>query len=252
MTRYKVCAATLLILLGVPAAQAQESGAALGEMAIGRADAPVTVVEYASLTCPHCARFHADVLPRIKTAYIDTGKVRLVFRDFPFDRLALAGAMLARCGGAERHSGLLDVLFRQQQSWARAQDPVAELMQIGKLAGLSEQKVQACFSDAALEQSIVRSRRLGEQTYKVTSVPSFLIDGQLVSGGLLYEDFARLLDAAIAKQSPANPAPARSGEAPSEDEGIASTANLLLAGGAVLAAAAAVAVFLSRRKSGAG
>lgn len=250
MTQYKVMTLAAMLLLATLGARAQGSGAALGELALGRADAPVTMVEYASLTCPHCARFHAETLPQIKSAYIDTGKVRLVFRDFPFDRLALAGAVVARCGGPERYFGLLEVLFRQQQSWAKAPEPLKELLQIGRLAGLSEQQVEACLKDEALQDRISQTRLEGEQTHKVKSTPSFLIDGQLISGAQSFAEIAALLDAALAKRPAAAPGPAGGGNR--SDVDLFSTANMLIATGVVLTGAAVIVFFLSRRKSGAG
>ena len=107
------------VAAGTAPAVAQVRAPATGDMVLGKADAPVTVIEYASMTCPHCATFHTEVLPKLKAAYIDTGKIKFIFREFPLDQLALRGAMLARCAGPERYFGYVDVLFRQQRVWSR-------------------------------------------------------------------------------------------------------------------------------------
>src|SRR5687768_5061793 len=132
--------ALFLMAAAAPAQAQQQTDWAKGDMALGKPDAPVTVIEYASMTCPHCAHFHAETLKAFKEKYVDTGKVRLIFREFPFDGLALRASMLARCAGAERYFPMLDVLFQQQNQWTRAKDPMAALAQIGRLAGVSPQK----------------------------------------------------------------------------------------------------------------
>jgi protein-disulfide isomerase len=165
----------------VPAAKS-EKGYATGDMVIGKADAPVTVVEYASLTCPHCAAFHAEELPKIKSEFIDTGKARLVFREFPLDGFALRGAMVARCAGPDRYFALLDVLFKQQMLWSRpakdAKEPLAELQKIARLAGIGEQAFQACVNDQALADEIVARRQEGDKTYQIKSTPGFVVNGK--------------------------------------------------------------------------
>lgn len=174
------------VLLGGAKALAQQAPAAadprLQEMALGKADAPITIVEYASLTCPHCAAFHADVLPMVKKDYIDTGKVRFIFRDFPLDQLALAGAGLARCAGPERYFSFLDVLFAQQRAWATAPDPRAALNQIGRLGGLSAEQIDACFKDQAVADHILNSRLEGNQKFNVNSTPTIIINGKTEPG----------------------------------------------------------------------
>ena len=105
---------------------------------LGRADAPVTVIEYASFTCPSCARFHADIVPGLKKSYIDSGKVRLVYRDFPLDRVAFAASVVARCSAADRYFGVVDLLFREQPRWAGAKDPMGALTGLAMLAGVSQ------------------------------------------------------------------------------------------------------------------
>jgi protein-disulfide isomerase len=167
-------------------------------MALGKPDAPVTVIEYASMTCPHCARFHTETLGSFKEKYVDTGKVRLIFREFPFDGLALRASMLARCAGPERYFPMLDVLFQQQKQWTSAKDPMAALGQIGRLAGVSPQKFEACMKSEELQNAIVQNRLEGQQEHKVESTPTFVIDGEKHSGALTLAQ----LDEILAKKLP--------------------------------------------------
>ncbi|WP_236024752.1 DsbA family protein [Arenibaculum pallidiluteum] len=146
----------------------------LKDRVLGSPDAAVTIIEYASLTCPHCAAFHANTLPELKKRYVDTGKVRIIFRDFPFDAAALRASMLARCAAPERYFGVLDVLFRSQETWSRAQDPLKALSQTGRLAGVGQQEFDACMANEALLNGIVNIRMEGEQRFQVNSTPTFV------------------------------------------------------------------------------
>ncbi len=161
---------------------------------LGSPDAPVTIIEYASLTCPHCAHFHEQTLPQIKTDYIDTGKVRLVFRDFPLDAVALRAAALAECVPKERYFGILSILFESQGNWATASDPLAALAVIGKTAGLSDADITRCTTDEAHLDTIVEERMTGDQRYSIRSTPSFIIGGKTYSGMLTTEQMRELLD----------------------------------------------------------
>jgi protein-disulfide isomerase len=151
---------------------------------LGKADAPVTIFEYASLTCPHCADFEKEVLPKIKADWIDTGKAKLVFRDFPLDGSALKAAMVARCAPPERFYGFIDVLFAQQRSWAVGGDPTAVLERLAKLGGMSPDKFDACMKDDALQNKILAGRLTAANDYKVESTPTFFINGKTVVGVL--------------------------------------------------------------------
>jgi protein-disulfide isomerase len=148
----------------------------LGDMAQGDEKAPVTIVEYASMTCPHCATFHAQTYPELKKRYIDTGKVRFIFREFPLDQLALAAFLLARCSGPDRYFAMIDTLFQMQKEWV-VQKPLPPLLAIAKQAGLSEQQFNACLQDKkmidGLEDVRQRAIKLGVQ-----STPSFFINGK--------------------------------------------------------------------------
>lgn len=188
------------LVAGGPATAAPDSQT-VGAVAVkeddvfyGRADAPVTIVEYASLTCPHCANFHSTVLPELKQGPIAEGKARIIYRDFPLDGLALRASALARCGGPDRRLAILDLLFESQAAWARSKDPLAALAQIGKLAGISEEASMACMQDRGMFDRIIAEAQEGEQKHKVRSTPSFVIDDQLFRGGLTAEDMIEVID----------------------------------------------------------
>ncbi len=187
----------VVALAGGPAdAQSIDTTKALTERVLGDPKAPVTIVDYSSMTCPHCARFHTDTLPKIKEQYIDTGKAKLVFRDFPFDQWALRASMLARCAPPDRYFPLLDVLFKNQAQWATAKDPGAALTQIGKLAGVSEDTIKACWGDQKLADGILNIRLEGQNKDKIESTPTFVLnDGAArIEGAQSFETFAATID----------------------------------------------------------
>lgn len=186
----------------VSAAQAQdaaESSVELVEMMQGSEEAPVEMIEYASLTCPHCARFHQDVYPEIKTNYIDTGQVRYIMREVYFDRLGLWASMVARCAGPVRFFGITDILFETQREWA-AGDPatVAEnLRRIGRTAGMSDEELQACLTDGAFAQALVDRYEGFQEVHEIPGTPTFYInDAQ--HPNMSYDEMRVVLDAAIA------------------------------------------------------
>ncbi|WP_269932156.1 DsbA family protein [Aminobacter sp. HY435] len=176
----------------VDMAKVLEPGA-LPDMVMGKADAPVTIVEYASMTCPHCAHFHETTLPALKTKYIDTGKVRLIFREFPFDPLAEAGFMLARCS-KDNYLPMVDVLFKQQSNWAASQTPKDALLQISKLAGFTQESFEACLTDQKLLDDIRAVRARGEKDFKVDSTPTFFINGNVYKGAMTIEEMSAVID----------------------------------------------------------
>ncbi|HYD67752.1 DsbA family protein [Azospirillum sp.] len=207
MRRYVEAFAALLVLAvvaatgSVPAAaQATnntiDTQAALADRVLGKADAPVTIIDYSSMTCPHCATFHTETLPKLKEAYLDTGKAKLIFRDFPFDQWALKASMMARCAPAERYYPLLDVLFKNQGQWSRAKDPAAALTTYGKLAGLSEATIKACWENKDLETGVLGFYMDGQAKYKVESTPTFILnDGAArITGAQPFEKFAEAID----------------------------------------------------------
>jgi len=165
-----------------------------GELFLGRKTAPVTIVEYASKTCPHCANFHNNVLPTIKKEYIDTGKVRLVYRDFPLDQLGLRAAMVARCAAKDRFFGFVDTLYATQNKWARDTNPVAALARIALLGGMSQADFDACLKNQEIADAILELRLEGDKTYRVASTPTFIIGGEKYAGGLTVEQMRAVLD----------------------------------------------------------
>ncbi|MBI5263086.1 MAG: DsbA family protein [Bradyrhizobium sp.] len=168
----------------------------LPDMALGPASASVTITEYASLTCPHCATFNEQVFPKIKAEYIDTGKVRYIFREFPLDIKAAAGSMLSRCianGDAAKYFAVTDMLFRQQNDWVM-KNTTETLARIGKQAGLSQQQVEDCLKNQALLDKIVADQKYASEVLKVDSTPTFFINGDKIKGDASFEEFAKKIN----------------------------------------------------------
>jgi len=170
-----------------------EAKGALDDIPMGSATAPVTIIEYASMTCPHCAAFAVNTFPKLKEKYIDTGKVRYIMREYPLDGLAAAAFMLARCAGPEKYYPLIETLFAQQQKWA-VKEPLPPLRAIARQAGFTEQSFDACINDKALLGKVQQMRDRGTQKFKVEATPTFYINGERHSGALSIED----IDKAIA------------------------------------------------------
>lgn len=169
------------------------------DMEMGAADAPVELIEYSSLTCPHCADFHADVLKPLKRDYIDTGKVRFVFREVYFDPPGLWAAMLARCGGEMRYFGILDILFDKQRDWignGQGQTIVANLRKIGKTVGLTEAEMDACLYDEDKANAMVAHFEENWAKFDLEGTPSLILDGQKYSN-MSYRDLKKLIDAKL-------------------------------------------------------
>ena len=165
----------------------------LPDKVMGEENAPVTIVEFASMTCPHCAAFHAQTLPAIKEKYIDTGKVRMIFREFPFDPRAEAAFMLARCSN-DNYFPMVDTLFKQQESWARAEDAVGALLQIARLAGFSQESFEACLTDQKLLDDVRAVQKRGADEFKVDSTPTFFINGNTYKGALTIAELSAIID----------------------------------------------------------
>ena len=168
----------------------------LPDMALGPADAAVTITEYASMTCPHCAAFNATVFPKLKAEYIDTGKVRYIFREFPLDIKAAAGSMLSRCianGDAQKYFAVTDMLFRSQNDWV-VKNTTETLTRIGKQAGLSQQQVEACLKDQALLDKIAADQKYASDILKVDSTPTFFINGEKIKGESSIEEFQKRIN----------------------------------------------------------
>jgi protein-disulfide isomerase len=169
-------------------------------MIYGDPAAPVTIVEYASLTCSHCASFHNTVLPELKKAYIDTGKVRLVFRDFPLDGLAMAGAMLARCADGDRGQALLNVMFRQQGTWVMSKSPIKPLTSYAKLAGLNENDVNACLENQNIMNAIREGQEAATNQFKISSTPTFFIGDVKIEGNRGFDYMAEIIEDKLAEK----------------------------------------------------
>jgi protein-disulfide isomerase len=176
----------------VDMAKLLEEGA-LPEKVLGDADAPVTIVEYASMTCGHCASFHRNTLPEIKQNYIDTGKARLIMREFPFDPRAEAGFMLARCAD-DRYFAMVDVLFQQHQSWVQVENARDALFQIARLAGFSQESFEACLTNQQLLDDVRAVRTRGASEFGVDSTPTFFINGSTYKGALGVGEMSAIID----------------------------------------------------------
>jgi len=166
---------------------------------LGKPEAPITIVEYASLTCPHCAHFANDVLPEIKKAWIDTGKARLVLRDFPLDEPALRAAMIARCAPPDRYYAFADTFFAAQEKWVRTPDYREALARLAKLGGMGKEEFDACLKNTELENKIVEGRLKATQELEVNSTPTFFVNGSKLAGAPTVEEFEKLLSSLAAK-----------------------------------------------------
>ncbi|MEM9027766.1 MAG: DsbA family protein [Pseudomonadota bacterium] len=154
----------------------------LDDLIIGNPDAKVTVIEYASMTCGHCANFHNNVYPELKKKYIDTGKIRFIFREYPLDNLAAAASMLGRCtGSSEKALQLANVLLKRQREWV-SREPVKKLYDIVKQAGFTQEKFNACLRDQELLGKIAKQREIASRDFGVAATPTFFINGKRLNG----------------------------------------------------------------------
>lgn len=177
----------------------------LPEMAIGEENAPVTIVEYMSMTCPHCATFHNNTFDEIKKNYVDTGKARFIIREFPFDPRAAAAFMLARCNPTKpedastpaQYFPMVSMLMKQQEAWAGAQDGRAALLQMSKLAGFSQETFQACLTNQKLLDDVNATMKRGADEFGVNSTPTFLINGKRYAGAMSVESMSALIDSLL-------------------------------------------------------
>jgi protein-disulfide isomerase len=165
----------------------------LGDEAMGSDKAPVTIVEYASMTCPHCARFATEVFPEIKQKYIDTGKVRYIFREFPLDRYAAAASMLARCADNDKFFPMIEVLFRQQSKWAVAEGVKEQLLIIAKQAGFTQSSFDACLANQKILDGIEWVRARGAEKFKVNATPTFFINGEMHRGEMTLDEIEKAI-----------------------------------------------------------
>lgn len=188
-----------LITMGLALAAGSRRSWALeiGETAIGEPNAPVTMIEYSSLSCPHCANFHNNTYPELKKRYIDSGKVRMIFRDFPLNQPAVQATVVAHCGGPERYVGFIDVMFKTQATWAQSHDSVSELKKLARLGGLSEEQVDACLNDQSLVDSILKDRLAWQEEHNVQSTPTFVINDEVYPGNRSIDEFAAIIEPLI-------------------------------------------------------
>lgn len=182
---------------GVYAGATTPSGGFTGDVPEGSPDAPVTLIEYASLTCPHCAAFHEQTYKKLKTEYIDTGKVKFIYRDFPLNNPAIAASIVARCGGEGKYLGFVDLFLSQQDKWTRAEDWMGALQQLARIGGLTPEKINTCLSDQQLGQSIIDRYRAGSDVFKVNSTPTLIMDGKKYEGGNDFDALSKAIDAKL-------------------------------------------------------
>ncbi|MBB5720456.1 protein-disulfide isomerase [Loktanella ponticola] len=178
----------------------EETTIEITDMVLGDENAPIEMIEYASFTCPHCAAFHANVYPKLKADYIDTGKVKFIYREVYFDRFGLWASMIARCAGQERFFGLSNLIYENQRDWAASGDPaivIEELRKLAKTTGLNDAALDACMSDADQAEALVGWYQTNAERDEVNSTPSFLIDGEKF-GNMSYDAFQEILDAKLA------------------------------------------------------
>jgi protein-disulfide isomerase len=184
---------------GAPAHAQQAPQPRSDDRILGKPDAPITIFEFASLTCPHCADFDEHTLPKLKAEWIDTGKARLIFRDFPLDEAAVRAATLARCAPPEQFYGFIDALFRSQTNWGQSGKIDTALSKLAKVAGMSDEQYAACMKGDAAQKQVLDSRLEAEQQYKVESTPTFFINGVRVVGAQPYPEFEKMLNQAASK-----------------------------------------------------
>jgi protein-disulfide isomerase len=211
MLRHTLISARLLLaslllafaLLGGLAAASAPAAAQVApvmqDLPLGKEDAPVTVIEYASLTCPHCADFMNNAFDQIKTAYIDTGKVKWIYRDFPLDQVALRAAMLARCAGPDRYYAFVETLFKQQKVWVQQKDPLQGIAAVGRLGGITQEQFDACMKNKDVENAALQNELDAQKQFGVDSTPTFIINGTKHAGELSLADFSALVDPLLAK-----------------------------------------------------
>lgn len=179
--------------------EAQAAAFEITEMALGDENAPITMIEYASFTCSHCGAFHENTFKKLKADYIDTGKVRFIYREVYFDRFGLWGSMIARCAGPDRFFGVVDLIYKGQSDWTRAGGPAEvaeELRKIGRIAGLDNETLEACLTDADMAQSLVTWYQANAEEHEITGTPSFIINDTKVPNQS-YDDLKKVLDAEL-------------------------------------------------------
>jgi protein-disulfide isomerase len=168
--------------------------AALPDLPQGAPDAPVTIIEYGSTTCTHCAAFHDNVFPTLKTKYIDAGKVKFIFREFPLDPLATGSFMLARCAGADKRNALIDTLFTQQKTWAFVDKPIDALLDLVKQSGMSQVDFETCLKNQELMDQVSQTRDRAAEKFNVDATPTFFVNGRKLTGDQPIAEFDKVLE----------------------------------------------------------
>lgn len=182
---------------GSGAAAADGPGYVLGDVVLGDPDAPLTVIEYASYTCPHCGSFAVHTFPKVKEQYVDTGKVKFILREVYFDQYGLWASMVARCGGEKGFYPLAESFLTSQSTWTRAPDIGHAIQQVGRRAGLSAERLEQCLSDRDFAKQLLADYQENLETDEIKSTPTFVINGEQHTGAMSFEEFAALLDAAL-------------------------------------------------------
>lgn len=202
LTAFTLAAAITLTAAQTGHAAAVDTTLALSERVLGDKNAPVTIQAFESLTCSHCAAFEKETLPEIKKTYIDTGKVKLVFNDFPLDGRAMLAAMVARCVAPERYFGMLNLLFMTQATWAAAKTPeafLAQLNQVARQGGMTDEQFSACTKDEALFNGIRQRQEAADKQYDINSTPTFVIGDKRIVGAQPFAEFKKIIDPMLPK-----------------------------------------------------
>ena len=160
---------------------------ALKEKKIGTEEANIEIIEFASLTCGHCAKFHNEVFPKIKKEFIDTGKVSFIYQDFPLDKFALKASVIARCSGEKKFFSFLKVLYSKQKDWTRTEDPFRSLLKIAKLGGLKNDEIKVCVGNKSIEDGILKQRLNASKKFDINATPTLYINGEKYDGDLTFE-----------------------------------------------------------------
>ena len=170
---------------------------ALQEKKIGNESAKIEMIEFASLTCGHCAKFHNEVFPKIKKEFIDKGIVSFIYKDFPLDKFALKASVIARCSGNDRFFSFLKVLYNKQKDWTRTQDPFKSLLKIAKLGGLKNDEIKVCVGNKSIEDGILKQRLSSSKKFDITATPTIYFNGQKYDGDLSYEALKLKIDSLL-------------------------------------------------------
>lgn len=160
---------------------------ALETKSIGNKEAPIKMLEFASLTCGHCAKFHNEVLPVIKEKYILTGKIYFTYKDFPLDKFALKASIISRCSGNDNYFKFLDVFYKKQSSWTRTKDPFKSLLKIAKIGGIKDEEIKVCVGNKSIEDGLLKDRLNSSKKYDITATPTLYFNGKKYKGDLTLE-----------------------------------------------------------------